>query len=692
MPGMSLEFSLGQAALALLTILGILVGAGLFMGLLTLPIFFASMFYKNLWFWAAEERTGKILRRSFAQAVWTGFPAISLFSTVITFGYFGVFDIFEKLPLGKKGTTQTLFEGKYDDLTRKAGEKIIWRYPEGTAVEWKRDPVGGHAMLVMDEGATPEIIDGLSVPATMKPETPEEEADRKSQLKAAQAKARVRDQELKKIIRQQQAGIYAPPPEGDHTELSKEQLRRLDGMVSLVVESQSSMQLSIIQLIRGVGIFFMLIIGPFPLLVFGFSFIFGRRGMTMILRSLGRNLLRTSLTYLAIFVLVWVVTCVWSVLDFLDKLTQEKDANMKGLITEKYQIPSQMKPSHLNTIKSMLEELPEGQKPENIEDNLMTWAFVGGTLDPSKRTPMNSLFFFCTEPEKVIKMMPGLEDLTAEQFKMLEEACKMMGQNPRAVVIGHAKLVQMNKRVGDRIQVTSLNYKDLVFDFEIVAEFPAGTRWDQSAAMSRKYLDNALSEYEGKNGKAHPLADKCMNLIWIRLPNKAVFESFSERLNTSGRFTPAVKMEIESSAYANFLSPYKDLIRFLRYALAPGLLAVTTLVISLVISIGVRERRVEMAVLKVLGFRPWMVMALVLGEALLLGSLSGFLATATAYSLVNAMGGIPLPIGFFGKFFVPASALWWGPAIGTITSALGTIMPAWSARKIKVSEVFSRVA
>ena len=130
----------------------------------------------------------------------------------------------------------------------------------------------------------------------------------------------------------------------------------------------------------------------------------------------------------------------------------------------------------------------------------------------------------------------------------------------------------------------------------------------------------------------------------------------------------------------------------MRFALAPGLLGVTTLVISLVISIGVRERRVEMAVLKVLGFRPWMVMGLVMGEALLLGSLSGFLATATAFSLVNAVGGIPLPIGFFGKFFIPSSALWWGPAIGTATSLLGTLMPAWTARKIKVSEVFSRVA
>ena len=97
------------------------------------------------------------------------------------------------------------------------------------------------------------------------------------------------------------------------------------------------------------------------------------------------------------------------------------------------------------------------------------------------------------------------------------------------------------------------------------------------------------------------------------------------------------------------------------------------------------------AVLKVLGFRPWMVMALVLGEAILIGALSGFMATATAFAAINAVGGIPFPIAFFPKFFIPADALWWGPAIGAFVAVLGSVMPAWTAQSVKVSEVFSKV-
>jgi putative ABC transport system permease protein len=289
-------------------------------------------------------------------------------------------------------------------------------------------------------------------------------------------------------------------------------------------------------------------------------------------------------------------------------------------------------------------------------------------------------------------MMPGLEDLTGEELEMLKKATAAMERDPKAVVIGAERLRQLGKRVGDRMKVTSLNYKGLEFDFVIIAEFPSGSRYEQSAVMNRKYLDNELDAYKGRNGKEHDLADKSMNLIWVRLPNPRAFDTLSTKLSDPGKFSPAIKMEIESSAYANFLSPYKTLVSFFRYALAPGLLIITTLVASLVIGIGVRERRTEIAVLKVLGFRPWMVLGLVLGEALLIGTLSGFMATATAYSAVNALGGIPLPIGFFGKFFIPENALWWGPAIGGVTSLIGSILPSATAYRIKASQVFSRVA
>ena len=55
----------------------------------------------------------------------------------------------------------------------------------------------------------------------------------------------------------------------------------------------------------------------------------------LIFKNLRRNLLRTILTALGTMALVFVVTMVWSVLDFINSQTAEKSNDFKVLVTEK---------------------------------------------------------------------------------------------------------------------------------------------------------------------------------------------------------------------------------------------------------------------------------------------------------------------------------------------------------------------
>ena len=61
--------------------------------------------------------------------------------------------------------------------------------------------------------------------------------------------------------------------------------------------------------------------------------------------------------------------------------------------------------------------------------------------------------------------------------------------------------------------------------------------------------------------------------------------------------------------------------------------------------------------------------------------------------LVNRIaGGIPFPIAWFPKFFIPAEAMLWGTLVGMGTAFVGSIVPAWSARSVRVADVFSKIA
>ncbi len=411
--------------------------------------------------------------------------------------------------------------------------------------------------------------------------------------------------------------------------------------------------------------------------------------MMLIFKNLRRNLVRSMLTSAGVMVLVFVITLIWSILGFLDMATSEKSANFKGIVTEKWSIPSQLPFSYANTLENGAAREESDVKPMDS----MTWQFFIGSVDKTNIGFSTFIFAFCMEPKKLLTMMDELDSLQPGPKAELDKAIKAMEANRQGIIVGQKRLAAIEKKVGDRIKVFGINYRDLELECEIVGTFPPG-RYDNNTCINRDYLNASLDAYKASKGKPHPLAEKTLNLVWVKVPTKDSFTKMSGQIDNSPMFAaPPVKIETASSGVSNFLAAYKDLLMILRYLLAPAIIITLTVVISNAISISVRERRKEMAVLKVIGFQPNQIIFLVLGEAILLGVVAGAISSIGTYYFVNrVIGGIPFQIAFFSSFPVLDGALWWGAAIGFITSFAGSILPALSTRSIKVVDVFSKVA
>jgi putative ABC transport system permease protein len=416
-------------------------------------------------------------------------------------------------------------------------------------------------------------------------------------------------------------------------------------------------------------------------------------------RGLRRSPLRTSLTYLALFVLTTVLVFLYTILSFIGNVTREKESNFKAIVTHKTLIPSQMPPKHYTEFKRLVRvELPKkyaqahpNEPPLVIRDeDIMSWSFVGGSTDPVNKRPDNSMFMFCMEPEKILTMMDGLDDLTGDERARLEKGVAAMQANKQAIVVSKTRLQKMNLEVGQKIKLHGLNYPDMVFELEIIGSLPDG-KYEGVGFMNKAYLDDLL-----KNKPAdYVMQNKAVNLIWVKLPNKAAFEILNGMVDPSDPQAPRpfgdppIKMETASSGIGSWMEAYKDIFFGMKYILTPAMVGIMCLVIANAISIGVRERRTEMAVLKVLGFQPRHVLALVLGEAVLVGILAGTMAAALSWYFI---GSLKLQIAFFGAFIVPWEALVYGPLLGVFVSVLGSIGPALSAKNVKVAEVFAKVA
>lgn len=411
----------------------------------------------------------------------------------------------------------------------------------------------------------------------------------------------------------------------------------------------------------------------------------------LIFRNVGRNKVRSLLTALVTMVLVFVVTMVWSILWMLDTVTAEKSQNFQAMVTERWSIPSRLPYTYAETLSRGAARKPGDIRPIDS----MSWQFFIGTLDPKKLTRENMIFAIACEPDKIATMMEGLESLPDDQRAQLLEDIEELKANRQGIILGQNHLLNTKKKIGERLTLTGISIsKGLDLEFDVVGAFPAG-RYDTMAAFNRDYYVGAMDAYPAThNGQKHPWAERNLSLMVLKVANSDDFARVAAQIENSPELSdPVVRCETMASGISSMLEPFRDLIWGMRWMMAPACLVTILLVIANAISISVRERRMELAVLKVLGFRPYQVLILVLGESLLLGTGAGLISAALTYGGINwGLGGIAFPIGFFARFMIPSAALWWGPAIGGLAGLLGSFMPAWTARNVKVAEVFSKVA
>jgi putative ABC transport system permease protein len=413
----------------------------------------------------------------------------------------------------------------------------------------------------------------------------------------------------------------------------------------------------------------------------------------LILKNLRRNKLRTALTCLSTMVLVFVVTMIWTVVYFLDAFTKEKSGNLKAVVTERWQMPHQMPLWYAGPLSRGAARKTGDKEPKDS----MAWQFYIGTLDATKRTRENLVVLVAMDVRKlprkshkdgkVIIAKGMIDDLDPIDEGLVEK----LAQTTQGCLLGKKRLKALNKQIGERFKMTALEYSGIDLEFEIVGVLPEG-RWDENGFMNERYLNNAIDAYKGPGGAKHALDQRRLNMFWVEVGKKEDFGQVVEQINTSPDFSERpVKCETFASLVANFLDSYSGFIWFIEWVLVPGSMFSMALLIANAISLNVRERIKEMAVLKVLGFQPWQLLLLVLGEALLLGVGSGLLSGSLIYFIANGLaGGIVLPGS--EPFPVPWMAILWGGSVGGATALIGSILPAWTARTVKASEVFARMA
>jgi len=386
--------------------------------------------------------------------------------------------------------------------------------------------------------------------------------------------------------------------------------------------------------------------------------------LVLILKNLGRNKLRTTLTALAVTVMVTLCAAMMTIIVSVRQHVAAEASQSKLLVTERWVAPSRIPARYVPALTRL----------DGVVDWTI-WNFYAGYFDASRQRNYQG-FGLATRPDNLVSMHNGLDKLDPAAVEALK-------REKTGAIVSADLMQQMSWKIGQQFTLLSSSHPDKDLRFKIVGVLPAGE-------FARNFFFREDYYEEGTGNK------ETVNCVWLRLRDAEAAHHVAGQIQEQfQRQQPELKVETESAGVARFVSRGQAILSIIELVVSI-LLIDMVIVLSNSISVATRERKVEMAVLKVLGFEPKFIMFMVIGEAMLIGAISGLFGASLAWlcSTLAVHGVVPSTNAtrIFVMFPIRLEMILWGALMGTFVGFAGSVLPAWNARKVKVSDVFAKIA
>lgn len=194
-------------------------------------------------------------------------------------------------------------------------------------------------------------------------------------------------------------------------------------------------------------------------------------------------------------------------------------------------------------------------------------------------------------------------------------------------LVGVALVKKYGWKIGDRVPVTGTLYPvNLTFTVQAVYSLP----YENSASIffHRAYLEESYPPFRGN-----------VSTVWTRCEDAACAERLPRRIDDFFENSPApTKTESENAFTMGFVSLLGN-VQLLLTSMGAIIIGVVVLIAANTMALAVRERVVEVAVLRTLGFSRGRIVGLIVGESLalsLVGGGFGLLAFVATFARLKA--------------------------------------------------------
>jgi putative ABC transport system permease protein len=375
------------------------------------------------------------------------------------------------------------------------------------------------------------------------------------------------------------------------------------------------------------------------------------RYLPYILKHLKKNWIRTASTIAAMALCIFLIASLQTVLAaFYGQL----DAEATDRLITRHRL-------------SLAEDLPQ-----SYEARIQAVAGV-------KRTAKTNWFAnFAVDAEPYLAMYP--------EYIIAPDQKEAFMQDMRGAIIGPALAEKFGWKIGSTFQLESMipPYRgDTPFEFVVRAIYTTDReKYPNHPRDMMIFHWKYLYEKTGQRAGVGTYNLQITNPTQAATIQKAVDATF-ENSDTQ------TKTETEAQFLASFLALVGDLGLILN-AIGMAVAFTILLVTANTMSMAIRERRTEIAVLKTLGYSSALVLALVLGEALVIGLIGSGLGVLMAKGLISNLGAIPGMQGF-GSVAMSAGLALAMFGVGAAMGLLSGLAPAVGAYRANITAMLRQV-
>lgn len=359
-----------------------------------------------------------------------------------------------------------------------------------------------------------------------------------------------------------------------------------------------------------------------------------------VLKNLMRNPLRSALTVLSVAFFLFLHTTLFTVLSTMNAVMEEAGRSLNLAVRDRYSMLGSTLPyAYVRKVAEMPHV--EGVAP---------FSFFGGTV----RSEADLLFGFASIPEILRLARPELDTVPPEGWACLraERTGSLMGREP---------LDRYGWKVGDVVILHGTTYPvDLTMTICGVVE---------TGLMADNFVirDDYFQQATGDRG--------IVNTIWVRVDRAENIPAVVRAIDgTFDREPVKTKTETERAFLMTVMSTAGNVEAVIR-VIAFIVLAAAVMVTANTIAMSARERTLEGAVLRTLGYGRGHLLGFILAESGLL-SLAGGLAGCAAAWLAWSWTGFSFRLGPQSYFVVTPGTVIQGIGISLAAGLIAGAVPA----------------